>query len=201
MTRTLCGLFVLWLPAAALAHELTSQYGPFLGPALHVFTEIDHLSAFAVTGLLAGQQEPSQSRSRVLLAFMAALTTGMSLPFLLPGLDAFEAIERESSAGSTLAIGVLVAAAARLPIGIVALAAATLGGVHGVANGLAIAGSPAPIPSVLGAGAAALVVAASMAALARMLRATLGHGSTVVRVLGSWIAALALMLLGLALRA
>lgn len=192
---------VLLLPAAALAHELTAQYGPFFGPALHVFTEIDHLTAFAVMGLLAAQQEPAESRYRTLLAFMAALTIGMLLPFMFAGVGAFDAVERELSAASTLTISILVAAAMALPLRIAAIAAAVLGGVHGLANGLAIAGSPAPVASVLGGFMAALLVAGSAAIIAFVLRRKLSHGRTVIRVLGSWIAALALMLLGLALRA
>jgi len=193
-------LLVLALPAPAFAHELTTQYGPLLGPALHVFTEVDHLAAFAAVGLLAGQQ-PATAQQKVLLAFMAALMAGMCMPFALDGMAAFDAVERELSAISSVVVGVLVAAGLRLRTAVIATAVATLGSVHGLANGLAIAGSTAPLPSLLGAGTAALIVAASATAVSLALRAGLRQGPIVVRVLGSWIAALALMLLGLALRA
>lgn len=188
-------------PELALAHELTTQYGLVLGPALHVFTEIDHLAAFAAVGLLVGQQEAAQSRYNALFAFLAALVVGMSLPFLVTGVGAFEAVEREFSAASTLAIGILVAVAARAWVGVIAISAATLGAVHGVANGLAIAGSPAPAASIFGAAAAALLTAATAIVIVRALHGKVKYGGIAVRVLGSWIAALALMLLGLALRA
>ncbi len=200
MTGMRRALFLCALPAPAVAHELTTQYGPLLGPALHVFTEIDHLAAFAAVGLLVGQRGSAISRRNVLLAFMAALMIGMSLPFAFAGMRAFDSVERELSAISSLVIGGLVAAAIRLPTAVIATAAAALGSVHGLANGLAIAGSLAPLASVLGAGAAALAVAACAVSISLGLRGGFSQGPTAARVLGSWIAALALMLLGLALR-
>lgn len=200
MRRAVCGLALFLLPLAALAHELTTQYGPFWGPALHVFTEIDHLAAFAVVGMFAGQHERMGALVNALVAFTATLTIAMALPFLSKSIDIFGAIERELSASSTVVIGVLVAAAVQLPIVIAACGAAALGGVHGLANGLAIANSPSPVVSLLGAVGAAMLVAAAAAALVRALHRIGKHGTTVVRVMASWIAALALMLLGLALR-
>jgi hydrogenase/urease accessory protein HupE len=77
------------------------------------------------------------------------------------------------------------------------LASGALGLVHGLANGLEFAADALPAVWMLGAGVAAALVVA----LGTLLAATLDgpRGRIVVRVLGSWLAALGLMLLGLAL--
>lgn len=195
--RILPGLALLAAPAPALAHELISQYGTFLGPAIHIFTEIDHLAAFTVVGLLAGQNE-APARTYGVVAFSVALVLGMVAPLGLEGLGAFESIEGLLSAASALVTAMLVAAGLRLPAWLIALVSAALGLVHGIANGLAIAGSPWLMGSVLGAGIAALVIAVVSMLMAAALSGL--RGRLVVRVIGSWVAALSLLLIGLALR-
>ena len=195
--RILPGLALLAAPAPALAHELISQYGAFLGPAIHIFTEIDHLAAFTVVGLLAGQNK-APARTYGVVAFLIALVLGMVAPLGLEGLGAFEFVEGLLSAASVLVTAMLVAAGMRLPAWLIALVSAALGLVHGIANGLAIAGSPWLMGSMLGAGIAALVIAVVSVLIAAASSGL--RGRLVVRVIGSWVAALSLLLIGLALR-
>ena len=195
--KILPGPALLAAPAPALAHELISQYGAFLGPAIHIFTEIDHLAAFTVVGLLAGQNE-APARVYGVVAFLIALVLGMVAPLALEGLGAFESVEGLLSAASVLVTAMLVAAGMRLPAWLIALVSAALGLVHGIANGLAIAGSPWLMGSVLGAGIAALIIPVVSVLIAAALSSL--RGRLVVRVIGSWVAALSLLLIGLALR-
>jgi hydrogenase/urease accessory protein HupE len=198
MTRILQGLFLLAVPASALAHELTTEYGAFLGSALHIFTEIDHLAAFAVLGLLAGQSEAFARVSGV-VAFSVVLVLGMVAPLALAGVGSFESAEALLSPATVLMVGILVAAGMRLPGWATALAGAATGMVHGIANGLAIAASPQPgVVPVLGGITAACVITVVALLVAGALNGP--RGRIVVRVVGSWVAALGLMMMGLALR-
>lgn len=199
MMRILQGVFLLAAPAWAFGHELTTEYGAFLGATLHVFTEIDHFAAFAVLGLLAGQNEGS-ARIVGVVAFLVALVLGMVAPLVFAGLGAFESVERLLSAASVLLTSVLVAAGMKLPGWVTALAGTAVGMVHGLANGLAIAASSQSVVavSVLGGVTAALVITVVGALIAGALNGR--RGRLVVRVVGSWVAALSLMLMGLALR-
>lgn len=190
-------LALLALPAPAWAHELISRYGAFLGPAFHIFSEIDHLAAFAVVGLLAGQNT-ARVRTAGLAAFAAVLLLAMLAAQGLADAKAFDAVERLLSAGSMLVIGVLVAIGWRLQVWQIVLAAGSVGVVHGMANGLAIAASPQLGLSILGAVLAACLIAALAAVLSTALQGP--RARIAIRVLGSWVAALGLMLIGLALR-
>ncbi len=187
---------LLAAPAPALAHDLTAQSGAFLGPALHVFTEIDHLGAFLAVGLLAGQQA-MPIRTTALTLFGIALVCGMVAPLAFGAVSGFESAEAFLTSASLLLTGVLVAVGRRLPVWLVGLASGTLGFAHGLANGLAIAGDSRAALSMLGAGVAAALVVAVGTLLAAVLDGP--RGRIVVRVLGSWAAALGLMLLGLAI--
>ncbi|HEX9395975.1 MAG TPA: hypothetical protein VF943_04460, partial [Burkholderiales bacterium] len=72
-----------------------------------------------------------------------------------------------------------------------------VGAIHGLALGLGLVKSGGL--AVIGAAGAAIVLAAAGAGLAYVMDGA--RGRVVVRVLGSWSAALGLILLGLALRA
>lgn len=197
MSKKFWWLVLLILPASAWAHELISRYGALLGPAFHIFSEIDHLAAFAVVGLLVGQNT-AKARTAGMAAFVATLVLALLGAQGLADAKAFDAVERLLSAASMLVIGVLVAIGWRLRVWHIVLAAAAVGVIHGTANGLAIVASPQLALSILGAAVAACVVVALGAVFTTALRGP--RASIAVRVLGSWVAALGLMLIGLSLR-
>jgi len=152
-----------------------------LEPALHVLTEPDHLVACFAIGLLAGQRASRREAALLLAGFWVAFCAGA-----LTRIASFEAIDAYASAASLIAAG-LVVALPRIAVPLLAmLVALATGTVHGLANAL---------PAAL---AAALVAAAGWALAAAFLRAP--WGAIAVRVLGSWAAALGLILLGIALR-
>ena len=187
---------LLAAPAPALAHDLGAKYGAFVGPALHVFTEIDHVAAFLAVGLLAGQQAV-RIRTTGLVAFGLALLCGIAAPLAFAAFDGLGSGERLLISASLVVTGVLVAVGRQLPVWLAGLASGALGLLHGLANGLEIAAGTRAVMSVSGAVVATAVIVAAGTLFAAILGGP--RGRIVVRVLGSWVAALGLMLLGLAL--
>ena len=132
-------LLLTVMPATAAAHDLSAQYGPFLGPAAHVLTEADHIAALLGVGLLAGRHT-HRTRVALLVAVVIAFLLAMAAPLVFRGLSGFESIEGIVSPASLLVAGVLVALGRKLSASIAMLVAIAVGIVHGVANGLAIEG-------------------------------------------------------------
>lgn len=196
--RIWLGLALLVASVPAFSHELIAQYGPFFGPALHIFGEVDHLAAFVALGLLAGQNARPERVAGIAL-FGMAFFAAMVLPQFLSDLSAAASYEGLFSAASVLAAGLLVVLGRPLPRWLIGLVAIAMGSLHGIANGLAVPASGQWVLSALGGTAAAVGIALAATWIAAVqMRPT---GKLVVRVLGSWAAALGLMLMGLALRA
>ncbi len=128
-----------------------------------------------------------------LFVLPAAWTAGGLL-----GLAAGAAATAPAPALSFILLGLLVAADLRLADGAVAALAAGLGLVHGFWNGPALAGSGPGALGLLGIAVVAFVLVALAAALAVSLRAPWAR--IAVRIAGSWVAAIGLLLLGWSLR-
>jgi hydrogenase/urease accessory protein HupE len=116
----------------------------------------------------------------------------------LLGLRAGGATSMPVPALSFVLLGLLVAADLRLPDGAVSALAGSLGLVHGFLNGPALAGSGPGALGLLGIAAVAFVVVALASALVVSLKAPAAR--IAVRVAGSWVAAVGLLLLGWAFR-
>ena len=97
-----------------------------------------------------------------------------------------------------IATGLLVATDARLPRGAVTTLAAAGGLFCGLLNGSAMASSGAGLRGVAGMVCSAFVVAALLSALAVSLRG--GWPRIALRVAGSWISAIGILMLGWTLR-
>lgn len=184
------------VPATAAAHDLSARYGAFLGASAHVLTEADHLAAFVAIGLLAGQHA-GRPRTTALAAFAVALMLGMAGPLVFPALRGFESVDGIFSPTTLLLSGALVAGARRPPMWLIAAVGVAVGGVQGLANGLAIQDSARAAVSLLGAVSAAFLTTAIGTVIASIANAP---ARIAVRVVGSWVAAMGLMLLGLAWR-
>jgi hydrogenase/urease accessory protein HupE len=164
-----------------------------LGPALHILTEPDHLVACLAIGLLAGQRLGGREIAGLLNAFITAFVLAFCAA-ALTRLAAFEAIDAFASACTLMGAGLLVAIPRISRFGIAIFVAVATGAIHGFANGLAATS----LLTVFGAGGAAALIAVFGAMLAWLLRAP--WGVIAVRVLGSWTAAMGLILFGIALR-
>ena len=180
---------LLVLTASALAHAPIMGIGGVFGGDLHALLIPEHGMSLVALGLVLGRQQPAVRRSGVLI-FTAALACGLVATAL--------AVEE------TLAADVLLAAT-----GILGLLTATawvppfLGCPLAAIAGLALAlDSPPEVTSIeeairmlIGSGLGAAIALALVAEGSVLLR---GDGQRiVVRVLGSWIAASAILVLAL----
>lgn len=193
LCASLGALLLLGAPGAAHAHLVTTGLGPFYDGITHLAVSPADLLAVIALSLLAGLGGPA--RGRLVLATLP-------VAWLLGGLIGLRASQEASLplavSLSLFALGALVAADARLPRPAAGSLAALTGLLYGGMNGTALAGA--------GAGALGLFgIATAVAVLATLLGAAAVSAGTswrriVVRVAGSWVAAVAILMLGWAFR-
>ena len=180
-------LALLCRSGPAHAHLMTTGVGPFYDGALHVLASVDQLLPLLALCLLAGLRGKACGRAILfglppaLLAGAAVGRWGPPLPFI--GL---------ASTLLLLALGGLVAADAHLPRRSVIITAAGCGLLIGYANGAAMAEARLGVVSLLGIAAAGFVAAALVPAFVVSLRQAWMR--IAVRVAGSWIAALGMLM-------
>lgn len=181
------GLFLLASPASA--HLVTSGLGPFYDGSLHLLlSPTDLLGLLAIT-LLAGLRGPEAGRWTVLLLPSAWFIAG------LIGLYAGTDLELTwTSTLFLLVMGLLVALDAKLPTFAVAALAAAFGTVQGLVNGSALVELGAGPTALLGIAGSAFVLVVLIAAAVVALRPTWTR--IAVRALGSWVAAVGLLMIG-----
>lgn len=180
----------LWLsPAAAHAHLVTTGLGPVYDGVSHLFLTVDDLLPVVAVALLAGLNGPVAGR-RALFALPLAWLAGGTAGYLVgaPGLPA------GVTALSFLVLGGLTAADLRLPPATVTALAVALGLLHGWLNGAGIAEAAREATGLVGIGATVFVLAALLSGGVVALRPPWTR--IAVRVAGSWIAAIGLLLLG-----
>jgi urease accessory protein len=196
MPRALLALLpALVLSTPAEAHIVASRLGDFYAGALHPLTGLVDVLLWAALGLLAGMQPLGRARWLVPL-FPLGLLAG-----LLLGLHGGVPGGAVLDAGMMVAVGGLLAAAARLPVSALCALALVLGAWRGMANAAGVAPETNVTLFAAGfavAGYAAITLAA--AAAAAFLGPGQGWRSITLRAAGSWIAAIGLMAGGLALR-
>jgi urease accessory protein len=186
-------LLLLAGPEPAHAHLMNSGFGPFYDGLAHPFVVPEDLLPALALALLAGLRGPTSGR-RVLFALPIAWLLGMVLGGLVPALPALGWFR----IGFTVLLGVLVAADAHLSVaGITALAVAA-GVAHGIANGRDLQEAVGGRAAMAGIAVALFVLVSLVAGQVASLRVPWTR--IVVRVGGSWVAAVGLLMLGLALR-
>jgi hydrogenase/urease accessory protein HupE len=177
-------------PGEARAHLVTTGLGPVYDGISHfALTPEDVLPVLALA-LLAGLSGPRCGRAVLFVLPVAWLSGGLlglsrSSELLLPAL----------TASTLLALGALVALDRKLPLGLAAGLAAALGFFHGYLNGSAKLG----VLGLSGVAATLFVVVALVAAFVVSLRASWSR--IAVRVAGSWLVAISMLMLGWAFRA
>ena len=181
------------LPAPAAAHLVTTGLGPVYDGITHFMVSFEDLLPVVALALLAGLNGTRSGRIALLFLPVAWLAGGLGgvltgvMP--LPGM---------ATAVATLVLGGLVAIDRRLSPRVVAALAAALGLLHGWSNGAGLAAANREGLALLGIGGMVFVAVALLAALAASVRAEAGR--IAVRVAGSWIAAIGLLLIGWQLR-
>jgi urease accessory protein len=123
-------LAMLMLPSLADAHIVAGQTSGFVHGLVHPFTGFDHIAAMVAVGLWAAQRG-GRALWVVPLTFVGVMSvsgllgmTGASIPFVEPGI-----------AASVLVLGLLVAAAVRLPLVASSLIVGLFAVFHGYAHG------------------------------------------------------------------
>jgi hydrogenase/urease accessory protein HupE len=183
---------MLW-PAPAEAHLVTTGLGPIYDGISHVLMSPDDLVPILAMAFLAGLNGPAAGR-RTLFALTAAWFIGGAAGFyagqsLVPG---------AAAAISFLVLGSLTAADWRLSPGMVTVLAVVVGMVHGWLNGAGIAESQRELLGLVGIASVVFVLVALASAFVVSLGAT--PTRIAVRVAGSWVAAIGLLMLGWNLR-
>jgi hydrogenase/urease accessory protein HupE len=185
-------LIILW-PSISLAHLVNTGLGPFYDGVSHLAMSPDDLLSALALALLAG---------------ISGARAGRHVLFILPavwlvgGLFGLQ-FEQEISLAlfsilSFLVTGALVALGRKLPLMLISGLTFCFGFLHGFLNGTAIAQVGGGFLALFGIALAVFVLTALFSALVVSLRAQWAR--VTVRVAGSWIAAIGLLMLGWAYR-
>ncbi len=186
------GLALASCPSRAEAHLVTTGLGPLYDGLLHFALTPEDLVPVLALALLAGLRGVTHGR-RALFVLPAAWLLGGII-----GLTVHGSVSPSWTALSFVLLGGLVASDARLPLGATTLLASLLGVGHGYLNGSALAQPGLGAVGLLGIVAAVFTLVALAASFVLPLRAVWAR--LVVRVAGSWIAAIGLLLIGWAIR-
>ena len=172
------------------AHGVVKEVGDFYAGALHPLTALEHVLPFVAFGIFVGQR--GQKATAALLVFSLMLMIGAASALWMSPLPYVSLLNILSAA----LLGVLVAGAWRLPIWFIQTMAVVFGFSHGFANGMAVTGSIKPYLFIPGLGVAGLIVPAwTMIVTDFLLRQRAGWMHIAVRVAGSWIAAIGILVL------
>ena len=180
---------LLAAPAAAQAHLVNSGLGPLYDGALHLLMSPGDLLGIVAAAMLAGLRGARAGRLTAIVlpvVWLAGGVIGMKLQVAaeLPWLSVF----------SFMILGVLVAADARLSPVVVASLGGLYAVLHGLLNGSALAVLGAGSTALLGIVLTVLMVALLIAAAVVAMRAPWGR--VAVRVAGSWVAAVGILMIG-----
>jgi len=196
------GLISFWLTLAVMltatpsahAHLMNTGFGPFYDGLAHLFVTPEDLLPVIALALLAGLRGPRFGRA-VLFALPLAWLAGSAVGLLLAPHVTLPVAETIV----TIALGALLAADCPLPIAAVGGLAILLGLLHGSLNGSELPKTNASGQiSAAGVAVALFVVVSLLAGQAASVRVPWAR--VAVRVAGSWIVAIGLLMLGWAMR-
>jgi hydrogenase/urease accessory protein HupE len=187
---TLCGVLV---PGRAEAHLVTTGLGPVYDGISHVLMSPDDLVPILAMSFLAGLNGRRAGRVTLFSLTVAWLAAGAA-GFLFGRTVLPVAV----TSASFLVLGGLTAADRRLSPAVVTGLAAAVGLLHGWMNGAAIAESGRSALGLVGIAATVFVCVSLVSALVISLRAAWLR--IAVRVAGSWVAAIGLLMIGWAVR-
>jgi len=179
----------LVLPSVAFAHLVNSGLGPVYDGALHLLLSPGDLLGLLAFALLAGLRGARAGRMTIVGMASAWLLAGL-IGLNLSGVPDMQLLV----VVSVIIPGAMVAFDLDLPPAWVAVLAALYGALHGLLNGAAL--------SATGAGATALagilmtVLLTSLLVSAAVVPLKKAWSRIVVRVLGSWVAAVGILMFG-----
>jgi urease accessory protein len=180
-------------PPLVIAHLVTTGLGPIYDGISHVLMSPDDLVPIIAIALLAGLNGPAAARSALF-----ALTGTWLAGGIFGVLSVAPVLPAETTTLSFLLLGSLTALDRRLSPRVVAALAVAIGLLHGCLNGVSLAEVQREGIGLAGIASAAFVIVALVSALVVGLRAQWAR--IAVRVAGSWVAAIGLLMLGWSLR-
>ena len=194
-SRTIAGvsLAIALVPATAEAHLVTTGLGPVYDGVSHVLMSPDDLIPILAMAMLAGLNGRAAGRRALF---------GVTGAWLVGGLAGFAVGYPIASVLTTLSflvLGVLTSMDLRMSPRAVFTLAVSLGAMHGWLNGAGIAAAQRDVTGLIGIAAVTFVILALVAAAVVSLR--FAWMRIAVRVAGSWVAAIGLLMLGWSLRA
>ena len=173
---------------------MNTGFGPFYDGLTHLFVTPEDLLPVIALALLAGLRGPRFGRSVLFVlpvAWLVGSTAGVWIApqLTLPGLEII----------FTIGLGALLAADRPLPLAFVVSLAILLGLFRGILNGVDLAKTPSSGEMVaVGVTVGLFVLVSLLAGQAASVRVRWAR--VAVRVAGSWIAAIGLLMLGWATR-
>jgi hydrogenase/urease accessory protein HupE len=185
-------LTIALVPATAEAHLVTTGLGPVYDGVWHVLVSPEDLVPILAMAMLAGLNGRAAGRRALF---------GMTSAWLVGGLAGYAVGEPVASMATTLsflALGVFTAMDLRMSPRVVSVLAIVLGGLHGWLNGAGIAATQRDVTGLIGISAVTFVIVALVSAAVVSLR--FAWMRIAVRVAGSWVAAIGLLMLGWSLR-
>jgi hydrogenase/urease accessory protein HupE len=189
-SRLLLGFVVsaaLLNPSDAAAHLVTTGMGPVYDGIGHLLLTPEDLVPALAMALYAGLRGRAPGR-RALFIFPLAWLIGGFI-----GLTAHTIPVFPVTAFSFLLIGILIAADLRLPDNVFTVLTVAVGIMHGFFNGIALKAGPGSL-GLLGIMGALFVLVALASAFVLSLKPSWTR--IVVRVAGSWVAAMGLLMIG-----
>ena len=184
-------LFVIGLPIRADAHLVTTGLGPVYDGMEHMLLSPEQWLMVVGLALLAGLNGPAIGRAVLFLFPLAWLAGGCAGRFILLPLASL------APAISLLMVGGLVAADLRAVKNFVVIIAGALGFLQGYLNGNSFGAANEMTLILLGACIVTFVI---MALGAGLVVGVQGWRRIVVRVAGSWITAVGILLAGWTIR-
>jgi len=188
--RFLSGVLVstaLLKPSEAAAHLVTTGMGPVYDGIGHLLLTPEDLVPALALALYAGLRGRASGR-RALFIFPLGWLLGGSIGLTAHTMPAFPV-----TAFSFLLLGMLIAADLRLPDNVFTGVAVTVSLMHGFFNGIALKAGPGSL-GLFGIMAALFVLVAIVAAFVVSLKPPWTR--IAVRVAGSWVAAMGLLMIG-----
>ena len=183
----IAALGLLFCPSDAAAHLVTTGMGPVYDGIGHLLLTPEDLVPAVAMALYAGLRGRAPGR-RALFFFPLAWLIGGFIGLAADTMPVFPV-----SAFSFLLVGLLIAADLRLPDNAFTVLAVAVGIMHGFFNGIALKAGPAGL-GLLGIMSALFVLVALVSAFVVSLKPPWAR--IVVRVAGSWVAAMGLLMIG-----
>jgi urease accessory protein len=182
----------------AQAHIVASRLGDFYAGALHPLTDLQDVILWVAMGVLAGSLGAARGRWLVLV-FPFGLLAGLILGRVFGALSVGPA----TNAGMILALGLLLAAAARIPTALLCVIAFGLAVMRGAANAGDLGPETDRLLFAAGLACAGYAAITLIMALTLTFRRTdagpsLEWRGIAIRAFGGWIAAIGLMMVGFA---